>query len=212
MSINTSNHGEYLKSYIVQVLNSNGDILEKSPVQYTSSSVDKNSFSYLLDVHNQKKYPVSATYTINLIFTTNNNYIFTKTYYFQIIDYIFFDNFNSLQWNFETRSTDPFFQYTTGSGYNDKQIITKEDGIIKFNVTCGDMPPGYLYIRRESSIDEFQTSELICCKEFLGGNQSDEDDDDTSDLQKISCSIVDDTVGSLTTYKYSAQYQTLNNR
>lgn len=203
MSIMTSDqHGEYLKNYIIQVLNEEGELLEESPIQYTASSTDKNSFSYILDVHDQSTFPVPAVYTIKLIFTTNNNYTFTKTYQFQLIDYIFSDNFNPV-WNFETRSIDNY-------NLSEEKIITEEDGIIKFKVNCGQMRPGYLYVRRESSIDEYKSSELIYCKGFLGGNNT--EDEEEGDLQEVSCSIVDDTVSSLATYRYSVQYQTLNNR
>lgn len=192
----TTNHGEYLKSYYISIFNNENVKLFQSETQYTALLAEKNDFSYLLDISDEKTYPTGQSYYLQFNFTTNNNYSFIETYKFSIIDYQV--EFNPI-WNFKTR---PIADH--GSITN--EIITEEDGIIEFSVDCGSLKPGYLYIKRKSSLDNFKTADLICCKGFLGGESESEDN-----YQHVVYSIKDDTLGSLITYRYSVQYQTLNN-
>jgi len=197
----TTNHGEYLKSYYIRTSNSKGQILFQSETQYTALLAEKDSFTYLLDVSNNTTYPVNANYFIQIIFTTNNNYTFTKTYEFSLIDYAV--EFLPI-WNFKTLTI-------PDHGLETNEIVTEEDGIINFTIECGDLPPGYLYVRRKSSLDRFQTSELIYCKGFLGGNPKEGEEENSNDPQNVYCEITDNTVGSLIRYVYTVQYQTLKN-
>lgn len=185
----TTNHGEYLKSYYITVLDKDNEVLFKTEPQYTAYLTDKNDFSYILDTHESSKFPVNQTYYLQLTFNTNNNYTFSKTYSFSLIEYT--TDFIPI-WNFDTRT---IFVH----GTEEEEIITEEDGVISFTVDCGNWTPGYLYIRRESSLDNFTSSELIACKGFLSGGE-------------VSYSIKDDTVASLVAYRYSVQYQKLNNQ
>lgn len=192
----TTNHNEYLKSYSISVFDNQNNKLFQSETQYTALLVEKNDFTYLLDISDEGTYPTGETYNLYFTFTTNNNYTFTEIYQFSIIDYQV--EFSPI-WTFKTR---PIIDHGTVSN----EIITEEDGIIEFTVDCGSLSPGYLYIKRKSSLDNFKTAELICCKGFLGGNNETD-----NNYQHVSCSIKDDTVGSLVRYQYSVQYQTLNN-
>lgn len=191
----TTNHNEYLKSYYISVFDTENNKLFQSETQYTALLVEKNDFSYLLDISDKNTYPTGENYYLQFTFTTNNNYTFTETYQFSIIDYQV--EFSPI-WTFKTRPI-------TDHGITTNEIVTEEDGIIEFTVDCGNLSPGYLYIKRKSSLDNFKTAELICCKGFLGG------DDKENDYQHVVCSVKDDTVGSLIRYQYSVQYQTLKN-
>ena len=183
----TTNHGEYLKSFEIQTYNDQGELIDSIDPQFTAYLAEKNDFSYLLDVHS---YPTDKIYKLRLIFITNNNYTFIKDYHFSIINY---QSDFSPTWNFKTKS---IFAY----GAETEEVVTEEDGIIEFTVNCGVMKPGYLYIRRESRLDNWASSELIKCQGFLEGQSN-----------AVVCSVKDDTVASLVGYRYSVQYQTLNN-
>jgi hypothetical protein len=83
----TTNHGEYLKSYYISTFNSENVKLFQSETQYTALLAEKNDFSYLLDISREDIYPTGQSYYLQFNFTTNNNYSFTETYKFSIIDY-----------------------------------------------------------------------------------------------------------------------------
>ena len=198
-SNNSTNHGEYLKSYYISIFDNENIKIFQSEVQYTALLTEKNDFSYLLDISDESTFPTGQSYYLQFTFTTNNNYSFTETYQFSIIDYALADSFQPV-WNFKTR---PIADHGTITD----EIITEEDGIIEFTVNCGSLKPGYLYIKRKSSLDNFKSAELICCVGFLGGNE-----DDDGNYKEVYYSVKDDTVGSLIRYRYSVQYQTLNNQ
>jgi hypothetical protein len=65
----------------------------QSEVQYTALLTEKNDFSYLLDISDENTFPTGQSYYLQFTFTTNNNYSFTETYQFSIIDYALTDSF-----------------------------------------------------------------------------------------------------------------------
>lgn len=73
-----------------------------------------------------------------------------------------------------------------------------EDGFVKIKVVVDDgvdeeHPPGKMYVKRASSKDNFKTWELLSCTEHTSSDD-------------IDIEIVDNTIGSMIQYKYSAQF------
>lgn len=176
---------ETLRSYEITIYNKTDptDILDSSGVIYAADQVDLNRIYWLAGAENAIP---GTTYVIKIDIVTKNQYTTSKTYEFSIFNY---DStpFN-VEWNFK-RSNLEQYNITT-----DGKIITEEDGIVQCTVSTTEaMPPGYLYIKRASNLDNFKKWELISCTKHNTGI--------------ITHTFSDTTVGSLIQYKYSAQYQ-----
>lgn len=183
-----SNNKETLRSYEIKIYEKNhpDNILDSSGVIYTANQVDPNHIYWLAGAENAN---AGSTYVIDIDFTTKNQYTENKKYEFNIFNY---DTTPfAVEWNFYRANLDRYNITTDG------KIITEEDGIVRCTVTTTvTMPPGYLYIKRASSLDNFKKWELISCTKEQAGI--------------VSRSFFDATVGSLVKYQYMVQYQLLS--
>lgn len=176
---------ETLRSYEITIYNKIDptDILDSSGVIYAANQIDLNRIYWLAGAENAIP---GTTYVVKIDITTKNQYTTSKTYELSIFNYDA-TPFN-VEWNFK-RSNLEQYNITT-----DGKIITEEDGIVQCTVsTTSTMPPGYLYIKRASNLDNFKKWELISCTKHNAG--------------LITHTFSDATVGSLVQYQYSAQYQ-----
>lgn len=132
---------------------------------------------------NQINYLLSADnaqggsrYKLLIDIVTKNQYEFSKEYWIQISEY-------------DT-------EYTFNPNITLSEDI--EDGFVKIKVVAKDgvdevHPPGKMYVKRASSKDNFKTWELLSCTEHTSSGD-------------IDIEIVDNTIGSMIQYKYSAQF------
>lgn len=177
---------ETLHSYNITLYNKNDveDILDSSGEIYTAGQVDLNRIYWLAGAENADP---ANKYVVKINITTKNQYTTYKIYNLEIFNYD--PTPFEVEWDFKRTNLDQY-NITT-----DNKIITEEDGIVECTLrTKTSMPPGYLYIKRASNLDNFKKWELISCtKHSMSGN--------------IIQTFFDTTVGSLVQYKYSAQYQ-----
>lgn len=224
--IRTTSGNEYLESYRIRILDESDNPIEDrdSGIIYTAKAEKTNNFYWLCDLTNAA---TNKTYSVELTFTTNNQYTFTKTFPFILIEPIV-DVFNpiftfdkiELPYNGQgfawKRFDDPYFDNVSqieiarmnsevrddGIWYeveNEKVLVTSEDGWVTFTITHKETgSSGYLFVKRATSLDNFKNWELIDCS-FV------------NDLSRLSRTITDKTVGSLVTYKYACQYLTIKN-
>ena len=143
-------------------------------------------------------YPKTATNEINYLFSadktepggkyklyvdvvTKNQYEFSKEFWIQIAKYgdssiyPFFPSFD--------------FKENIEDGYVDIRITAKRDGRTDSSLYA----PGKMYIKRASSIDNFNTWELLSCTEHGSSGE-------------IDITIRDNTIASMVQYQYSAQF------
>lgn len=181
----TGTKAETLRSYEITLYNKADptDILDTSGIIYTADQVDLNRIYWLAGAENANP---DIRYIVSITITTKNQYIGHKTYELSIFNYDStpFD----VTWNFKRNSLEEYNITTDG------KIITEEDGIVNCTVTTVEaMPPGYLYIKRASNLDNFKNWELVSCTAHNAGI--------------VTHTFSDMTVGSLVRYQYSAQYQ-----
>ena len=215
--IKTTSNSEYLMSYRITVTNQNNVVVRDSGVQYPSKAEKTNNFYWLCDMTitnsdkieeeqeestDDTKISLNDDYVVTLTFTTNNQYTFSKSFDFKLVES-------------QVRNFSPFFQFLNkrelpyyGKGYvtadtdqqaeGQKVLVTSEDGKIQLRITnkTSDLDAGYLFIKRASALDNFQNWQLIDCY----FNES------TKGLERT---ITDNTLSSLTEYKYACQYLTL---
>lgn len=170
---------ETLQKYKITVQSTDGlEILDSTKWIYPTNI---NKIYWLSDLTNGI---ADNIYDVIIEIVTKNQYSFKKTYQIKIA------NYDSLQmtidWNFNT---------VILNHYNDtsEEIVTKEDGIISCTVTSlEELPQGFLYITRASSLDNFKKWELIACLKNTG---------------KLEEYFSDSTVGSLVKYQYACQYR-----
>lgn len=183
-SVASTSGSEYLQSYQIQVRDQTENIIKDSGKIYVTEKDKMNSFYWLCDMTDANE---DQTYTVTLTFVTNNQYTFSKDFQFKIIDSssIVFD----VDWDFNKRTLPQ-------NGIEKAILVTSEDGIVTITVkNKNDLSPGYLFIKRASSLDEYKKWELIDCI-FI------------KDADHFSHTFVDRTLGSLVRYKYSCQYLT----
>lgn len=219
--IRTTSNNEYIMSYQIKVFDNLENLVKDSGILYPARAEKTNNFYWLCDLTNAK---TNITYSVVLTFTTNNQYTFSKTFNFSMIEpsNIEFNptfSFNKIELPYNglgyawKRSDDPYFSNMSAielSKFNsevredgiwyevedEKVLVTCEDGWVTLTITHGDLiTPGYLFIKRATSLDNFQNWELIDCSYQIYSDN-------------ISRTIVDKTVSSLVTYKYSCQYLT----
>ena len=150
-----------------------------------------NNFSYLADLTNQDS---DYNYILNIIICTKNNYIAEKSFIFKLTNALFTPNW---KWSFDEKQL-PYY------GNIVEKVVTEEDGEIagkveiEYNSNSESMnykyqqEPGYMFIRRADSLDNFKKWTIIKCIKCKNS------------LTPVN--FTDKTVGSLVRYRYSAQY------
>lgn len=172
---------EYLDHYQITIFSTDNSniVLVDSGVIYVGNN-EKDSVYYLADMNNAT---VGESYVIHIEAETRNGY---KWWDEKTIEIATFNNQNfELEWTFNTILL---------NSYNDlsEQIVTEEDGFVVGNVKSKqEMYPGYLYIYRSSSADNYQKNEIIQVTYHKGTIDQD---------------FEDKTVCSLLQYRYKAQY------
>lgn len=161
---------ETLQSFKVQVLAEKQDtILFESPLIYTGNNLDPNDINYKLDLQSLNT-SESTKFRLRVLVTTKNQYSTSKIWDFQIAEFLEEEDFNP------TITVE----------------MDNEDGIAILKVTNTLNVFGTLYIKRASSLDDFQTWESISTTKVNG---------------QINITINDNTVGSLIWYRYSVQLE-----
>lgn len=150
-----------------------------------------NNFSYLVDLTNESS---NNNYTLEITIHTKNNYTAKDSFNFKLIDSLFTPNWI---WSFNEKELSYY-------GNSIKKIITEEDGEIAGEVKIEFDPdpestnykyqqePGYMFIRRADSLNDFKNWSIIKCVKC------------SNPLQPVK--FIDNTISSLTRYRYSAQY------
>lgn len=219
--IRTTSNSEYIMSYRIKVFDNLENLIKDSGTLYPARAEKTNNFYWLCDLTSAA---TDITYSVELTFTTNNQYTFSKTFNFILIEPsnlefnpIFKFNkielpYNGLGHAWKRADDDYFANWSTfdlsklnsevredGVWYeveDEKVLVTCEDGWVTLTISHGELiTPGYLFIKRATSLDNFQNWELIDCSHVLYSDN-------------FSRTIVDKTVSSLVSYKYSAQYLT----
>lgn len=184
MSFDPSDTGEHLESYRIEILNSKEEVIRNSELQFVENF--DNSFNHLFDLTNITE---EGKYKVKLYLITNNGYIFTNTYIFRLMDaspLIF-----QPEWNFN-KITLPYNE----NDNTNQVLVTSEDGWVTITIKVPNiLPPGYLFVKRASNLDNYLNWEIIDCTYFFNGTN-------------ISTTFIDKTIGSLVNYKYSCQYLT----
>lgn len=178
---------EHLVSYQITITDTAGEIVKQSDVVYTKNNLDSDKIYWLADLTNVEP---NRTYDITVVCITKNNYSVADTFEIQITSY----NDMSFHpvWNFNKMKLSEY-------GVSDKEyIVTEEDGFVTIDVEVPDqLGPGYLYIKRATSLDKFTNWEIIQVDSFVENLGT-----------EIKSHVVDKTVGSLVRYKYACQYRT----
>lgn len=220
--IKTTSNSEYIASYRIRVLDSLENVKKDSGVLYPAKAEKTNNFYWLCDLTTVSP----GSYNAQLTFTTNNQYTFTKTFAFTLVEPLSIGfkptlTFNKVELPYNgkghawKRYDDPSLANYSAADLNrmnkelredgawwyeddnEKVIVTCEDGWVTLTVTHQkNLGAGYLFIKRASSLDGFQNWELIDCS-----------------VQKPNSfyrNFIDKTVSSLVAYKYSVQFLTAN--
>lgn len=221
--IRTTSNSEYIMSYQIKIFDDLENLIKDSGVLYPAKAEKTNNFYWLWDSTSAK---TNVTYSVELTFTTNNQYTFSKTFNFILIEPANIDfnptlTFNKIElphnglgyaWK---RNDDPYFKNMTNMELSklnsqiaedgttwyevedEKVLVTCEDGWVTLTVTHdSSIGPGYLFIKRATSLTNFKEWELIDCSYI---------DTLSQDFKRT---ITDKTVSSLVSYKYSCQYLT----
>lgn len=161
---------ETLQSYQISVLDRSGiKTLYKTPIIYTGENVNPNNINYKFDLQNLDT-SEDIEFKMRISITTKNQYKLSADYDFQIEDFLDEEAFRP---DLSVKMDD-------------------ENGIAILTVKNERSVLGTLYIKRSSSIDNFQSVESIYTAKQIG---------------PIDLEIKDNTVGSLTWYKYTAQFE-----
>lgn len=183
-SLITTSGSEYLQSYTIQVFDNNGELFEDSGKIYVTNKDKTNSFYWLCDMTNGI---TDINYTATLTFVTNNQYTFSRDFQFKLIEASTID-FNPV-WDFNKRTLPK-------NGIEETVLVTSEDGLVTISINVPQLvSPGYLFIKRASSKDDYKKWDLIDCTYVADGDN-------------ISRTFIDRTVSSLVRYRYSCQYLT----
>lgn len=87
------------------------------------------------------------------------------------------------------------YDYEVEIGYNKDELINEEDGFIKLVLKIDELDPGYLIVRRSSHRSNFQHWDLISTYDIEQQQQYGD-----------TLTIKDDTIESMTGYRYQLQY------
>lgn len=127
------NETETLQSYKIQILDDSNDIVLETPSIYTGGDINPNNINYKLDLQGLDT-SINTKFTMRVIITTQNQYVMSKDYDFQIAEFLEEEAFNP-----------------------DITIkIDNEDGIAHLHIENILTVFGTLHIKRGSSIDDFK--------------------------------------------------------
>lgn len=145
---NSNIETETMQSYQIKIWSENGkDLIQEYPTIYTGDNLDPNAINYKVDL--QKLDTNSTTrFKMEIVGTTRNQYKCSKTYDFQISDFLEEEKFNPVL------TVD----------------LDNENGIAKLHVTnkSDEVLFGTIYIKRASSLDNFKTVETIYAAKIAG--------------------------------------------
>ena len=180
--INTKD-SETLQRYRISIVaNGTNEAIDKTEDWiYTTNNIDPNRIYWLANLTNAEP---DTTCTLVIEIITKNQYYFKKEYQMQIA-------------NFDAIAFTPKFIWKTIKldkyESTEEKIVTEEDGTIEFTIeSVEELPQGFLYVTRATSLDNYKNWELISCTENNG---------------RINKTFIDSTIGSLVTYKYACQYR-----
>lgn len=188
---------ETLRSYEIKIQNENEEIIDESGIIYTYNNENPNDIYWLADLTNEN---AGNTYKITINCITKNQYEFSFSYYIKLANFI--DDPFTVTWTFGNKIYD-----------NESHEIClypdlQEDGQLKINIqmaTNKELGPGYLYIKRATSLDNFKHWEIIKCTKFSSDDFSVNDNNNSNKVNLLD-TFIDTTIGSLVRYKYSCQY------
>ena len=147
---------ERLQKYKIQILEKDDSIIDESGWIYTGDKQDDNSIYWLADLTNAL---TDNIYTVKIDAVTKNQYKLSSTeYQLKISNYdpIPFDPI----WTFKSVVLNSSGNYQTKEEElleKDKLIVTEEDGEIVFTIESNqDVPSGFLYVKRATSLDNFK--------------------------------------------------------
>lgn len=144
----SQNETETMQSYQIKILSENGkEVLQTYPTIYTGDNLDPNVINYKIDLQ-KLDITDSSQFKLEITGITRNQYTCTKTYDFQISDFLEEEKFNPIL----------------------KVEMDNENGIAKVHVTNKSEQTlfGTVYIKRSSSLDNFKTVENIYAAKIAG--------------------------------------------
>lgn len=144
----SQNETETMQSYQIKILSENGrEVLQTYPTIYTGDNLDPNVINYKIDLQ-KLDITDSSQFKLEIIGITRNQYTCTKTYDFQISDFLEEEKFNPIL----------------------KVEMDNENGIAKVHVTNKSEQTlfGTVYVKRSSSLDNFKTVENIYAAKIAG--------------------------------------------
>jgi len=179
----TTAYDETLQKYKITISSQRtGDVIDETKWVLTSTNQNPNQIYWLADLTNAT---AEEVYYVDVEYYTKNQYYDSQRFLLQIASY------DSTPFNptftFEKVSLDD----NSESGGVKEKLTTEEDGFVTLTINSNGLPPGYVYVKRASSLDNFKKWELLSCTRNTG---------------RINRTIVDKTVGSLVRYRYSVQY------
>lgn len=161
---------ETLQSFKVQILDPDTEeVVLESPTIYTGDNVDPNDINYRIDLQGLNT-DTNTEFIFKIIISTKNQYITSKQWDFQIADFL------------DDYSFDPELTVE----------IDNEEGIATLHVINVQTVFGTIYIKRGSSIDNFENWEDFYVEKVAGD---------------IDLTLEDNTVSSLVWYRYSIQME-----
>lgn len=131
---------ETLQSYKIQISPTDnlGKVVFETPTIYTGDNIDPNDINYKLDLQGLDT-TTTTHFTFRILITTKNQYQMSRSYKFQIADFM------------EEESFDPVITVK----------MDNENGIANLNILNVKTVFGTLYVKRASSIDNYKTWEDI---------------------------------------------------
>lgn len=144
----SQNETETMQSYQIKILSENGkEVLQTYPTIYTGDNLDPNVINYKIDLQKLDTAD-SSQFKLEITGITRNQYTCTKTYDFQISNFLEEEKFNPVL----------------------KVEMDNENGIAKVHVTNKSEQTlfGTVYIKRSSSLDNFKTVENIYATKIAG--------------------------------------------
>ena len=161
---------ETLQSFKIQILDlDTEDVLLESPTVYTGDNVDPNDINYRIDLQGLDT-ETKTEFIFKITISTKNQYITSKQWEFQIADFL------------DDYSFDPELTVE----------MDNEEGIATLHVVNVQTVFGTIYIKRGSSIDNFENWEDFYVEKIAGD---------------IDLTLEDNTVSSLVWYRYSIQME-----
>lgn len=161
---------ETLQSYKIQILEpETEDIILESPTIYTGDNIDPNNINYKIDLQGLNT-DTDTEFIFKIIISTKNQYVTSKQWDFQIADFL------------DDYAFDPELTVE----------MDNEEGIATLRIINIQTVFGTIYIKRGSSIDNFETWEDFYVEKIAGD---------------IDLTLEDNTVSSLVWYRYSIQME-----